>query len=58
MENFKKWYKLLVMQGAIDKIHNHVIKPLCVFFPKDYYYHKINGFNIVAQFVNYKFKNH
>jgi hypothetical protein len=46
------------MQGAIDKIHNHVIKPLCVFFPKDYYYHKINGFNIVAQFVNYKFKNH
>jgi hypothetical protein len=32
MEKFKKWYKLLVMQGAIDKIHISIIKPQGVFF--------------------------
>jgi hypothetical protein len=50
MEEFMKLCGLLGVQGVIDSTHLSILKPQDVFI-EDYYYHKIGGYNIVAQCV-------
>jgi hypothetical protein len=37
------------VQGAIDGTHIYIFKPST--YPKDYYYHKCGGYNVVAQAI-------
>ncbi len=48
MEDFKQSYGLPNMCAAIDNTHIIISKPITP-FPKDYYYHKNNGYSIQAQ---------
>ena len=41
---------MLGMVGAIDCTHIHVVKPWILYL-EDYYYHKIDGYSIIAQVV-------
>ncbi len=47
MAGFKNWYDLPIVQGAINGIHITISKPSSP-FPKDYYYHKMGSYNIIA----------
>jgi hypothetical protein len=47
MAGFKNWCDLPFMQGAINGTHIAISKHLGP-FPKNYYYHKMRGYNIVA----------
>jgi hypothetical protein len=49
MDDFKVWCGLLNVQGAIDGMHISIVKH--VLFLENYYYHKSNGYNLVAQAV-------
>jgi hypothetical protein len=49
MEKFKQWCGLPSVQGAIDKTHISIYKP--IYFPKDYFYHKIRGYSIVLMLL-------
>jgi hypothetical protein len=50
MKEFMKLCGLLNVQGTIDYTHLSILKPQHV-FAEDYYYHKISGYNIMAQCV-------
>jgi hypothetical protein len=50
MTKFKNWCGMPSVVGAIDDIHMAITKPSSA-FAEDYYYHKIKGYNIVAQVV-------
>jgi hypothetical protein len=47
-ENFMQWCGLFGVNGTIDNTHIIISKPITP-FPKDYYYHKNNGYSIQAQ---------
>ncbi len=47
MAGFKIWCDLPFVQGAINGTHIAISKPLGP-FPKDYYYHNMGGYNIIA----------
>jgi hypothetical protein len=47
MASFKNLCGLPFVQGAINGTHIAISKPSSP-FPKDYYYHKTGGYNIVA----------
>lgn len=49
LHNFKDWYSLPSIHGAIDCTHVDIKKP--PHFSEDYYYYKIVGYSIVAQVV-------
>lgn len=49
INELKIWCGLFNVQGAIDYTHISIVKPLS--FPKDYYYHKLGGYIIVAQAI-------
>jgi len=54
MNDFKLWYGLPNIQGAINGTHLFISKPSMPFL-KDYYYLKYRGYSIVAQaMVDYK----
>jgi hypothetical protein len=56
MEEFMKLCGLCSVQGAINDTHLFILKPQRAFV-EDYYYHKIGGYNIMAQcVVDYKKK--
>ncbi len=48
MEDFRHFCGLPNIQGAIDDTHIKISKPL-IFYLEDYFYHKTNGYSIVAQ---------
>ncbi len=48
--NFKTWFGLLFVQGAIDRTHVSITNPSRP-FDEDYFYHKIGGYNIIAQAI-------
>ncbi len=48
MTKFKNCYGMPSVVGVIDGTHIAITKPFDV-FAKDYYYHKIRGYSIVAQ---------
>jgi hypothetical protein len=48
MTKFKNWCGMPNVMGAIDDIHIAITKAFDV-FAKNYYYHKIEGYSIVAQ---------
>jgi hypothetical protein len=50
MEEFMKLCGLSSVQGAINDTHLFILKPQRAFV-EDYYYHKIGGYNIMAQCV-------
>jgi hypothetical protein len=37
------------VQGAIDGTHISIVKPST--YPEDYYYHKVGGYNVIAQAI-------
>jgi len=47
MAGFKNWCDLPIVQGAINGTHITISKPSSP-FPKDYYYHKVGSYNIIA----------
>ncbi len=47
-ENFMQWCGFFGVNGTIDNTHIIISKPITP-FPKDYYYHKNNGYSIQAQ---------
>jgi len=47
MTKLKNWCGMPSVVGVIDDIHIAITKPFDV-FAKDYYYHKIGGYSIVA----------
>jgi hypothetical protein len=49
MDDFKVWCGFMSVQGAIDGMHISIIKP--ILFPKNYYYHKLGGYSLVAQAI-------
>jgi len=49
MDDFKVWCGLLNVQGAIDGMHISILKH--VLFLEDYYYHKLDGYSLVAQAI-------
>ncbi len=42
----KEWWGLPNVNGAIDKTHINIAK--LTLYPKDYFYHKASGYNMVA----------
>jgi hypothetical protein len=50
MSDFKSWYHMPAVVGAIDCTHIYLVKP-CILYPEDYYYHKSGGYSILAQAV-------
>jgi hypothetical protein len=50
MLKFKNWWNLLTMHGIIDNTHISISKPK-IAFAKDYFYHTIRGYLIVAQVI-------
>jgi hypothetical protein len=50
MEEFMKLCQLPNVQGAIDGTHLSIPKPQRAFV-ENYYYHKIGGYNIMAQLL-------
>jgi hypothetical protein len=49
MLDFKSWYGMLLVQGAIDCTYIAISKPAQ--FPKDYWYFKTRGYSMVAQAI-------
>ncbi len=49
MIGFKSLCIMPNVMGAIDGTHICITKPIG--FPEDYYYHKIEGYSMVAQVV-------
>jgi hypothetical protein len=49
MEEFKQWCGLPSIQGVIDGTHISISKP--IYFPKDYFYHKIEGYSIILMLL-------
>jgi len=47
LESFKSWCGSLSVHWPMDKTHIIIAKPTRV-FTKDYYCHKIGGYNMVA----------
>jgi hypothetical protein len=45
---FRAWCGLPSVHGAINSMHISIIKSSCF---KNYYYHKINGYSVMAQVV-------
>jgi hypothetical protein len=45
MEEFKQWCGLPSVQGVIDGTRIFISK--IIYFPKDYFYHKIRGYSII-----------
>ncbi len=48
MLNLKFWYGMPNVMGALDGTHVSIAKPFNVYY-KDYFFHKIMGYNVVAQ---------
>ncbi len=49
MEEFKQWCGLPLVQGAIDGTRIFMSKT--IYFPKDYFYHKIGGYSIILMLL-------
>lgn len=49
MNEFKAWCGLPNVHGAINGMHISIVKSSS--YPRNYYYHKINGYNVMAQVV-------
>jgi len=49
MNEFRAWCGLLNVHGAINGMHISIVKSSSR--PKNYYYHKISGYNVMAQVV-------
>jgi hypothetical protein len=49
VDEFQTWCGLPNVQGAINGTHISIVKHFA--YPKDYYYHKSNGYSVVAQVI-------
>lgn len=49
MNESKAWCGLLNVNGAINGMHISIVKASS--YPKNYNYHKISGYNVMAQVV-------